>query len=129
LVIDGEAVVLGVDGVADFDALHTRKHDAEVQFYAFDIPVPRGLRHGPGGAGIEAAGPALSGRQVEALDQDQESKASRVRASEGSVRIGPQFLQRRSWRGYRVPDLTFAIAVNLNSGVSLRAYRSTLASS
>jgi bifunctional non-homologous end joining protein LigD len=25
-VIDGEAVVLGVDGIADFDALHSRKH-------------------------------------------------------------------------------------------------------
>jgi len=37
LVIDGEAVVLGVDGVADFNALHSRKHDHEVQFYAFDI--------------------------------------------------------------------------------------------
>jgi hypothetical protein len=30
-VIDGEAVVLGVDGVADFNALHSRKHDHEVQ--------------------------------------------------------------------------------------------------
>ena len=36
-VIDGEAVVLGVDGVADFNALHSRKHDAEVQLYAFDV--------------------------------------------------------------------------------------------
>jgi ATP-dependent DNA ligase len=36
-VIDGEAVVLGVDGVADFNALHSRKHDHEVQLYAFDI--------------------------------------------------------------------------------------------
>jgi hypothetical protein len=36
-VIDGEAVVLGVDGIADFDALHSRKHDDEVQLYAFDI--------------------------------------------------------------------------------------------
>ena len=36
-VIDGEAVVLGVDGVADFNALHSRRHDAEVQLYAFDI--------------------------------------------------------------------------------------------
>jgi bifunctional non-homologous end joining protein LigD len=36
-VIDGEAVVLGVDGVADFDALHSRRHDDEVQLYAFDI--------------------------------------------------------------------------------------------
>ena len=35
-VIDGEAVVLGVDGVPDFDALHSRKHDDEVQLYAFD---------------------------------------------------------------------------------------------
>ena len=36
-VIDGEAVVLGVDVIADFDALHSRKHDDEVQLYAFDI--------------------------------------------------------------------------------------------
>src|SRR5689334_19773326 len=36
-VIDGEAVVLCVDGVADFNALHSRKHDHEVQLYAFDI--------------------------------------------------------------------------------------------
>src|SRR6476660_33683 len=36
-VIDGEAVVLGVDGIADFDALHSRRHDDEVQLYAFDI--------------------------------------------------------------------------------------------
>jgi ATP-dependent DNA ligase len=36
-VIDGEAVVLGVDGVPDFDALHSGKHNDEVQLYAFDI--------------------------------------------------------------------------------------------
>jgi bifunctional non-homologous end joining protein LigD len=36
-VIDGEAVILGVDGVPDFNALHSRKHDHEVQFYAFDV--------------------------------------------------------------------------------------------
>lgn len=35
-VIDGEAVILGVDGVSDFDALHSRKVDHEVQLYAFD---------------------------------------------------------------------------------------------
>src|SRR6478736_8743430 len=38
-VIDGEAVLLGVDGRSDFNGLHSRKHDAEVQFYAFDILV------------------------------------------------------------------------------------------
>ena len=52
-VIDGEAVVLGVDGIPDFNALHSRQHDYEVQLYAFDIltldgedlrPLPLSLR-------------------------------------------------------------------------------------
>ena len=38
-VLDGEAVILGVDGVSDFNALHSRKHDHEVQLCAFDILV------------------------------------------------------------------------------------------
>jgi bifunctional non-homologous end joining protein LigD len=41
-VLDGEAVILGVDGIADFDALHSRQHDEEVQFCAFDILVEGG---------------------------------------------------------------------------------------
>ena len=36
-VIDGEAVILGVDGTSDFNALPSRNHDHEVQLYAFDI--------------------------------------------------------------------------------------------
>jgi ATP-dependent DNA ligase len=36
-VIDGEAVILGVDGITDFDALHSGKQDHEVQLYAFDM--------------------------------------------------------------------------------------------
>jgi bifunctional non-homologous end joining protein LigD len=36
-VIDGEAVLLGVDGISDFDGLHGRNQDDEVQLYAFDI--------------------------------------------------------------------------------------------
>lgn len=36
-VVDGEAVLLGVDGVSDFDGLHSRRNDDEVQLYAFDI--------------------------------------------------------------------------------------------
>jgi ATP-dependent DNA ligase len=36
-VIDGEAVILGVDGHSDFDALHSRKQDDQVQLYAFDM--------------------------------------------------------------------------------------------
>src|SRR3954454_5190738 len=36
-VVDGEAVLLGVDGVSDFNGLHSRHHDDEVQLYAFDV--------------------------------------------------------------------------------------------
>jgi bifunctional non-homologous end joining protein LigD len=41
-VIDGEAVLLGVDGRSDFNGLHSRQHDADVQFYAFDCLVSDG---------------------------------------------------------------------------------------
>ena len=41
-VLDGEAVLLGVDGVSDFNGLHSRRHDAEVEFYAFDCLVSDG---------------------------------------------------------------------------------------
>ena len=36
-VIDGEAVILGVDGISDFNALHSGKHNEEVQLCAFDV--------------------------------------------------------------------------------------------
>ena len=34
-VIDGEAVLLGVDGISDYNGLHSRRHNDEVQLYAF----------------------------------------------------------------------------------------------
>jgi ATP-dependent DNA ligase len=36
-VIDGEAVILGVDGISDFDALHSGGHNDEAQLCAFDV--------------------------------------------------------------------------------------------
>src|ERR1700716_747719 len=36
-VIDGEAVLLGVDGISDFNGLHSRRHNTQVQLYAFDV--------------------------------------------------------------------------------------------
>jgi bifunctional non-homologous end joining protein LigD len=36
-VIDGEAVILGVDGYSGFNALHSGKHNEEVQLCAFDV--------------------------------------------------------------------------------------------
>jgi bifunctional non-homologous end joining protein LigD len=42
LALDGEAVALGVDGISDFNAPHSRKHDHEVQLCAFDIVAEGG---------------------------------------------------------------------------------------
>jgi ATP-dependent DNA ligase len=36
-VLDGEAVVLGVDGISDFNALHSGRQNEEVQLCAFDV--------------------------------------------------------------------------------------------
>jgi bifunctional non-homologous end joining protein LigD len=36
-VIDGEAVIPAVDGYSDFNALHSGKHNDEVQVCAFDV--------------------------------------------------------------------------------------------
>ena len=36
-ILDGEAVVLGVDGLSNYNDLHSRQYDEEVQLYAFDI--------------------------------------------------------------------------------------------
>jgi bifunctional non-homologous end joining protein LigD len=36
-VIDGEVVVLGPDGVSDFDALRSGKYHERAQLYAFDM--------------------------------------------------------------------------------------------
>jgi ATP-dependent DNA ligase len=36
-VLDGETVVLGPDGVSDFAALHSGRHNERGQFYAFDM--------------------------------------------------------------------------------------------
>jgi ATP-dependent DNA ligase len=35
--LDGEVVVLDKDGVSDFDALSSRKHDKRALFYPFDM--------------------------------------------------------------------------------------------
>jgi hypothetical protein len=36
-VIDGEGVILKPDSVSDFDRLHSRRHDSEVQLLGFDF--------------------------------------------------------------------------------------------
>ncbi|MEH2571881.1 hypothetical protein [Bradyrhizobium sp. AZCC 1708] len=35
-------MLLGVDGRSDFNSLHSRQHDEEVQFYIFDMLVSDG---------------------------------------------------------------------------------------
>jgi ATP-dependent DNA ligase len=42
-VIDGEGVILRPDGMSDFDRLHSRRHDDEVQLLRFDLIELEGL--------------------------------------------------------------------------------------
>lgn len=41
--IDGEAVILGVDGISDFNALHSGRHNEEVQLWPLTFSL-RGRR-------------------------------------------------------------------------------------
>jgi bifunctional non-homologous end joining protein LigD len=41
-VIDGEAVILGVNGYSDFNALHAGRHNEQVQLCAFDVLAMHG---------------------------------------------------------------------------------------
>ena len=43
--IDGETVVLGLDGVSDFGALRSGRHDERAQLYAFDMLAGDGEDH------------------------------------------------------------------------------------
>jgi opacity protein-like surface antigen len=42
-VLDGEAVVLGPDGISDFDGLHSGRCNEEVRLYAFDLLADDGV--------------------------------------------------------------------------------------
>jgi bifunctional non-homologous end joining protein LigD len=48
-IIDGEAVACGEDGIASFNRIRYRRHDADVFLYAFDLIELNGddLRHDP----------------------------------------------------------------------------------
>ncbi len=41
--MDGEAVVCGDDGIADFERLHSRKHAASAFLYAFNLLARDGM--------------------------------------------------------------------------------------
>ena len=42
-VIDGQAVVLGPDGISDFEGLHSGRCNEEVRLYAFDLLADDGV--------------------------------------------------------------------------------------
>jgi bifunctional non-homologous end joining protein LigD len=44
-VLDGETVVLGPDGVSEFAALHSGRHNERAQLYAFDMLAGDGEDH------------------------------------------------------------------------------------
>jgi ATP-dependent DNA ligase len=69
-VLDGEGVILRPDGVADFDRLHARRHDGEVQLLGFDL--------------LELDGVDLRG---EPLDRRKATLASLLRRSRDGIQL------------------------------------------
>ncbi len=67
-VVDGEAVLLGIDGISHFNGLHSRKFDDEVQLYVFDVLSLENL--------VSKHRERLPRRQVAELDQGQEPQAA-----------------------------------------------------
>ena len=59
-VIDGEAVVLGPDGISDFEGLHSGRCNEDVRLYAFDLPADDGV----GYARRDAANPQAVARKL-----------------------------------------------------------------
>ena len=89
-VLDGEAVLLGVDGRSDFNGLHSRKHDDEVQFYAFDILVSDGddLRKLP--LSMRKTNLArLLARRVDGISSRRSNRARSARTCSGTPAYGP----------------------------------------
>jgi ATP-dependent DNA ligase len=105
-ILDGEVVVLRPDGVSDFDALASRKHDKHALFYAFDMLAGAGedLRSLP--LGIRKLWP-----RADAFVRSRRNLSRRIRARRhrrGSVQGRLQYESRgycleasrsRLWRG------------------------------
>ena len=84
-VIDGEAVLLGVDGRSDFDGLHCRQHDDEVQFYAFDMLVGDGDDHAQAAAQHAQGEPGQApARRVDGIFLSDFERARSVRTCSGT---------------------------------------------
>jgi bifunctional non-homologous end joining protein LigD len=66
-VIDGEAVVLDKDGISDFDALASRKHDKLAQFCAFDMLAGDGEEYRPQALSLRKANLARLKRGVDGI--------------------------------------------------------------
>jgi bifunctional non-homologous end joining protein LigD len=89
--IDGEAAVVGADGIAMFEALHRRHRAADAMLYAFDLLALNGedlrsLSLGERKGKLATVG-TLSLRNFPGLDQDEESRQPRDGAGARGVLV------------------------------------------
>jgi len=116
-VIDGEAVILGVDGVSDFDAMHSGKHNDEVQLCAFDILALDGDDYLDALPRFRAsAPPPLTGPIAWAgLGQPRMARARSYRSCR-SFSVTDKPMQRKRSRACLAPNLGF---IRMATGVRL----------
>ena len=85
-VLDGEAVLLGVDGRSDFNGLHSRRHDAEVAVLRLRYPGQR-WRRSSQAAAVDAQGqpgPAAGAPRRRHLPQPTSNRARSARTCSGT---------------------------------------------
>jgi bifunctional non-homologous end joining protein LigD len=124
-VIDGEAVVLGPDGVSDFDALHGGKRHADVRLYAFDLLADDGvdMRHQPLQIRKQWLGKLLKRSGDGILYNDHETGAIGPRLFEQACNMGLEgIVSKHRGKTYRAGRCAFWIKVkNPKSPAMLRA--------
>jgi bifunctional non-homologous end joining protein LigD len=104
-VIDGEAVWLGGNGLADFDALHAGKRNAEVRLVAFDLLAVGGddIRPQPLHA-RKARLEKLLGKSGDGI-QINEHLAGEIGAAtlEHACKLGPEGIVSKHWDRAKAP--------------------------
>jgi bifunctional non-homologous end joining protein LigD len=119
-------VVLGADGVSDFNALHSRQHDEEVQLYAFDILAVDGE---------DLRGLPLSMRKTNLARLRARRPTAPSRLPSSKARLAPSCSRRRATWGLKAWSRSVRTAVigpdgrKNGSKVKNREHPATLASS
>jgi bifunctional non-homologous end joining protein LigD len=125
IVIDGEAVVLGLDGVSDFDDLHSGRCNEDVRLYAFDLLMDDGVDMRDETLHVRKLwlGKLLKRSGDGIIYNDHEAGAIGPRLFEQACKMGLEGIVSKRWdRGYKArPSKDWIKVKNPSSAAMTRA--------